>query len=123
MIWLMALTTGWATTTGAPVPVQGVLTGADGSPLNGTHNLTFRLHAAADGSSALHTDTSAVQLSSGGFAATISGVPLEVLPLLLAVEVVPDIFRTVGNVTADLAAARIVEGRDAAADPEAAAGV
>lgn len=39
------------------------------------------------------------------------GVPLEVLPLLLAVEVVPDIFRTVGNVTADLAAARIVEGR------------
>ncbi|WP_428151853.1 dicarboxylate/amino acid:cation symporter [Brevundimonas sp.] len=41
------------------------------------------------------------------------GVPLEVLPLLLAVEVVPDIFRTVGNVTADLAAARIVEGRDA----------
>ena len=51
------------------------------------------------------------------------GLPLEVLPLLLAVEVVPDIFRTVGNVTADLAAARIVEGRDAAADPEAASGI
>ena len=50
-------------------------------------------------------------------------LPLEVLPLLLAVEVVPDIFRTVGNVTADLAAARIVEGRDAAADPEAASGI
>jgi len=46
------------------------------------------------------------------------GVPLQVLPLLLAVEVVPDIFRTVGNVTADLAAARIVEGRDALAEPE-----
>lgn len=30
------------------------------------------------------------------------GVPLELLPLLLAVETVPDIFRTVGNVTADL---------------------
>jgi Na+/H+-dicarboxylate symporter len=43
----------------------------------------------------------------------VMGVPLEVLPLLLAVEVVPDIFRTVGNVTADLAAARIVEGGDA----------
>lgn len=42
------------------------------------------------------------------------GVPLQVLPLLLAVEVVPDIFRTVGNVTADLAAARIVEGWGAA---------
>jgi Na+/H+-dicarboxylate symporter len=51
------------------------------------------------------------------------GVPLEVLPLLLAVEVVPDIFRTVGNVTADLAAARIVEGRDALADPEPGAGI
>lgn len=51
------------------------------------------------------------------------GLPLEVLPLLLAVEVVPDIFRTIGNVTADMAAARIVEGRDAVADPEAAAGI
>lgn len=55
--------------------------------------------------------------------ALVMGLPLEVLPLLLAVEVVPDIFRTIGNVTADLAAARIVEGRDAAADPEAASGI
>ena len=45
--------------------------------------------------------------------------PLGVLPLLLAVEVIPDIFRTVGNVTADLAATRIVAGRDdAAATPD-----
>ena len=51
------------------------------------------------------------------------GLPLEVLPLLLAVEVVPDIFRTIGNVTADLAAARIVEGRDATAEAEAASGI
>ena len=51
------------------------------------------------------------------------GVPIQVLPLLLAVEVVPDIFRTVGNVTADLAAARIVEGRDATADPDAGAAI
>jgi Na+/H+-dicarboxylate symporter len=50
------------------------------------------------------------------------GLPLEVLPLLLAVEVVPDIFRTIGNVTADLAVARIVEGRDADGAPEAASG-
>ena len=55
--------------------------------------------------------------------AIVMGLPLEVLPLLLAVEVVPDIFRTIGNVTADLAAARIVEGRYAAADPEAASGI
>ena len=47
------------------------------------------------------------------------GVPLEVLPLLLAVEVVPDIFRTVGNVTADLAAARIVEGGEVEANEKA----
>lgn len=40
------------------------------------------------------------------------GVPLVMLPLLLAVESVPDLFRTVGNVTADLAVARIV-GRQA----------
>jgi Na+/H+-dicarboxylate symporter len=36
------------------------------------------------------------------------GVPLELLPLLLAVEVIPDIFRTLGNVTADVAATVIV---------------
>lgn len=37
------------------------------------------------------------------------GVPVEALPLLLAVETVPDIFRTVGNVTADLAVTRIID--------------
>ena len=36
------------------------------------------------------------------------GVPLTVLPILLAVETLPDIFRTLGNVTMDLAVARIV---------------
>lgn len=39
------------------------------------------------------------------------GVPIEALPILLAVEAIPDVFRTVGNVTADLAVVRIV-GRD-----------
>ncbi|NWK95089.1 dicarboxylate/amino acid:cation symporter [Sphingobium lactosutens] len=37
------------------------------------------------------------------------GVPVEALPLLLAVETVPDIFRTVGNVTADMATTRIID--------------
>jgi Na+/H+-dicarboxylate symporter len=32
--------------------------------------------------------------------------------LLLAVEVIPDIFRTIGNVTADLAATRIIADDD-----------
>lgn len=40
------------------------------------------------------------------------GLQLGVLPLLLAVEVIPDIFRTVGNVTGDLAATRIVAGEE-----------
>jgi Na+/H+-dicarboxylate symporter len=36
------------------------------------------------------------------------GVPLAALPLLIAVETIPDIFRTLGNVTSDLAVTRIV---------------
>lgn len=42
------------------------------------------------------------------------GVPPELLGILLAVEVVPDIFRTLGNVTGDLAVAAILkrEGKD-----------
>jgi Na+/H+-dicarboxylate symporter len=36
------------------------------------------------------------------------GVPVVLLPLLLAIETLPDVFRTLGNVTADLAVARIV---------------
>lgn len=39
------------------------------------------------------------------------GVPLEVLPLLLGVEMIPDLVRTVGNVTADLAVTSIVARR------------
>ena len=36
------------------------------------------------------------------------GVPVILLPLLLAIETLPDIFRTLGNVTADLAVTTIV---------------
>lgn len=36
------------------------------------------------------------------------GVPFELLGILLAVEVIPDIFRTLGNVTADLAATTVL---------------
>jgi Na+/H+-dicarboxylate symporter len=41
------------------------------------------------------------------------GVPIAGLPLLLAVESIPDIFRTVGNVTADVGVTGIVAGRQA----------
>lgn len=43
------------------------------------------------------------------------GVPVTLLPLLLAVEVIPDVFRTIGNVTADVAVTRALdraEGKD-----------
>lgn len=46
------------------------------------------------------------------------GVPVVLLPVLLAVETVPDIFRTFGNVTADLAVARLA-GRPHASTPPA----
>lgn len=40
------------------------------------------------------------------------GAPIELLPLLLAVEVIPDIFRTVGNVSADLAVTAVLNRGD-----------
>jgi len=45
--------------------------------------------------------------------AIAAGVPIELLPLLLAVDTIPDIFYTVSNVTADLAVTSVV-GRAAA---------
>lgn len=36
------------------------------------------------------------------------GVPIEALPLLIAVEILPDIFRTLGNVTADVAVTAVL---------------
>jgi len=51
------------------------------------------------------------------------GVPIVLLPLLLAIETIPDIFRTIGNVTADLAVTRLVARRgEAVADASALAG-
>lgn len=46
------------------------------------------------------------------------GLPTEVLGILIAVEVVPDIFRTIGNVTGDLMATTILRR----SDPDATAG-
>ena len=41
----------------------------------------------------------------------VMGVPTDLLLLLLAVEVIPDIFRTVGNVTADVTVATMIARR------------
>jgi Na+/H+-dicarboxylate symporter len=40
--------------------------------------------------------------------ANAMGIPVAALPLLLAVELVPDVFRTLGNVTADLAVTTVL---------------
>ncbi len=39
------------------------------------------------------------------------GVPIDLLPILLAVEVIPDIFRTLGNVTADMSVTSLLHRR------------
>jgi proton glutamate symport protein len=44
--------------------------------------------------------------------ANAMGVPIGVLPVLLAVELVPDVFRTLGNVTADLAVTAMLGRRE-----------
>ncbi|MBB6095136.1 Na+/H+-dicarboxylate symporter [Povalibacter uvarum] len=48
------------------------------------------------------------------------GVPIELALLLLAVEVIPDIFRTVGNVTADVVVTAIIGRHHSATAQEAA---
>jgi Na+/H+-dicarboxylate symporter len=50
------------------------------------------------------------------------GVPVGALPLLLAVETIPDIFRTIGNVTADVGIAAVLARSRAAAELVAAHG-
>lgn len=46
------------------------------------------------------------------------GVPIAPLALLVAVEMIPDIFRTVGNVTLDLAVTTVVDRSVAAGSPQ-----
>lgn len=41
----------------------------------------------------------------------VLGLPVDVLPLLLAVDAIPDLIKTVGNVTADLTLATLMQGR------------
>jgi Na+/H+-dicarboxylate symporter len=39
------------------------------------------------------------------------GLPVDLLGILIAVEMIPDVFRTIGNVTGDLAVTRLVGAR------------
>jgi Na+/H+-dicarboxylate symporter len=45
------------------------------------------------------------------------GIPLEVLPLLLAVESLPDIWRTVGNVTGHVTASTVIDRLSGGREP------
>jgi Na+/H+-dicarboxylate symporter len=48
----------------------------------------------------------------------VLGLPLDLLPILIAVEVIPDIFRTVGNVTGDMAVTAILSRGERAPEPQ-----
>lgn len=52
-------------------------------------------------------------ISSIGPIAIVMGVPFEPLAILVAVEAIPDLFRTVGNVNMDVAATAMIERREA----------
>jgi Na+/H+-dicarboxylate symporter len=51
------------------------------------------------------------------------GLPIAPLPVLMAVDAIPDVLATVGNVTADMTATALVASRDDGKDePEPATG-
>jgi Na+/H+-dicarboxylate symporter len=56
-------------------------------------------------------------IASVGAICAAMGIPLGILPLLLAVEVIPDIGRTVGNVMGDMAVTLVVNRRTPKSDP------
>ena len=45
------------------------------------------------------------------------GIPIEPLALLIAVEMIPDLVRTVGNVTMDVAATTVVDAHGHESEP------
>jgi Na+/H+-dicarboxylate symporter len=47
------------------------------------------------------------------------GLPIDVLGTLIAVEILPDIFRTIGNVTADVAVTTLVDAMGESTDAPA----
>lgn len=66
----MILTLGLALA-GVQVPVEGLLTAADGTPMNGTVQATFTLHDLASGGTDAYDETLALAVSDGRFAAVL----------------------------------------------------
>ena len=74
------------------IPIQGRLTDAGGSPLNGTYSLTFRLYDVFTGGTALCADTRSVTVENGLFSKYMaaSSCPIDGRQLYFSVEVEDD---------------------------------
>ena len=56
----------------ALIPIQGKLTDASGSPINGSRTITFKLYDVSSGGTALCSDTHAVSVDNGLFSTSIA---------------------------------------------------
>ena len=74
------------------IPIQGRLTDADGSPLDGDYSLTFRLYDVSTGGTALCTDTRSVTVEDGLFSKYMyaGNCPISGQQLYLSIEVEGD---------------------------------
>jgi hypothetical protein len=74
------------------IPIQGRLTDASGTPLNGSYSVTFRLYDSLTGGTALCQDSNTVQVENGLFSSYISGsgCSIDGRSLYLGVEVEGD---------------------------------
>lgn len=108
-----------AASAGANVAVAVYLAHLHGVPLPGALLLTGALIAVPVSLAAVGLPAQVSFFATIGPVCLAMGVPVELLPLLLAVETVPDIFRTVGNVTADLAVTRLAGDRAELDPPQA----
>jgi len=82
-----------AAAVGAIVPIQGRLTDASGSPINGSRSITFRLYDVASGGTALCSDTDTVNVVNGLFNANMdncSGEDINGRQLYLGIQVSGD---------------------------------
>lgn len=100
-----------AASAAANVTVAVYLAQLHGVPLNASDLIAGALVAAAVSIAAVGLPAQVSFFAIIGPVCLTMGVPIQLLPLLLAVETIPDIFRTIGNVTADLAVVRLVAGR------------
>jgi proton glutamate symport protein len=100
-----------AASAAANVTVAVYLAHVHGVPLSAATLIVGALVAAAVSVAAVGLPAQVSFFAIIGPVCLAMGVPIYLLPLLLAIETIPDIFRTIGNVTADLAVTRLVGSR------------